>query len=75
VAGRYFDYKTTQKLEIKNIENRLDGMVITGNVDKLINQIYRCAGKGTGINSTYLHEQSIKWLKEAIDDKILKESK
>ena len=75
VSGRYFDYKITQKLEIKNIESRLDGMVITGNVDKLIDQIHRVAGKGTTIQSSYLHDTSIKWLRDAIDDKIIKDSK
>lgn len=49
----------------------IDAMCITadGSHSVLIAQLDRLRGKGTGINSTYIHKQSVQWLREAIDAK------
>ena len=47
----------------------INGMAITGCVDAFIAQLHRLRGKGTNITTQYVHEQSVTWLREAIDAK------
>lgn len=64
---------TTPKHELKTVELRpmIDSMCITGTADSLIAQLNRLRGRRTGtVKSTYIHDCSITWLREAIDAKI-----
>jgi hypothetical protein len=38
-----------------------------------MDQLRRVRGKGTNINSDYIHGCSVDWLREAIDEKIAKD--
>lgn len=51
------------------IDATIDGMCITrdGAHRALIAQLDRLRGKGTGIESSYIHGRSVVWLREAID--------
>lgn len=55
-------------------EFRIDEITISGCEAVLRNQIQRIAGKGLGIESRYIHERSVDWLREAIDEKELREA-
>lgn len=61
--------------EVKTIEvwAMLDSLCIKTEPDRLIAQLHRLRGRGTGIQSDYIHRQSVDWLREAIDDKIAKD--
>lgn len=61
--------KKAQPIETKEVRYMLDGLCITGQLDMLISQLTRIGGKGTNIQSTYIHNCSINWLREAINDK------
>ena len=63
-------YLVTRKVEYKEIRPLLDGMCIRTQTDHLISQIRRIRGRGVNIDSEYIHEQSVEWLREAIDAKI-----
>ncbi len=67
--------KETSKVEKVNLYGMLHGLCITqDNVhETLIGQLMRVRGKGTGINSTYIHSQSVGWMRQASDDKIAKD--
>jgi hypothetical protein len=51
------------------------GICISDDVVKgdLMFQIKRVCGKNVGIESKYIHESSVDWLRSAIDDKIAKD--
>jgi hypothetical protein len=70
VVQKYHDAYVNKTISFK-LHDRLTGITITGgnNLEDLIAQIQRVAGKGTNIHSRYIHEQSVQWLREAIDDK------
>ena len=63
-------YLVTRKVEYKEIRPLLDGMCMGTQTDHLISQIRRIRGRGVNIDSEYIHEQSVEWLREAIDAKI-----
>lgn len=63
--------KVSKMPEVKQLY--VGKVTITGEEGYLLQQIKRCAGKGIGINSQYLHQQSIDWLRDAIDEKELRE--
>lgn len=68
---RLHSWLTTRKVEYKEIRPILDGICIKTSTDALIAQIYRLKGRGiTGVNSDYIHSQSVDWLREAIDEKV-----
>lgn len=72
VAQHLFDWlceKKARPIETKEVRYMLDGLCITGQLDMLISQLTRIGGKGTNIQSTYIHNCSINWLREAINDK------
>jgi hypothetical protein len=54
-----------------HLEDILNGITISSDntMQQLIRQIKRAAGKGVGIESQYLHRQSVEWLRQAIDMK------
>jgi hypothetical protein len=69
-----FVAKKTREVEYKEIRPMIDGMCIRTETDKLIAQLYRIRGKGVNIPTEYIHQQSVDWLREAIDDKIEKDN-
>ena len=72
-VGKLHDYLTTPKEKLVDIRPMLDGMTIGSELEPLLVQIRRLRGKGTTINSKYIHGISVKWLCEAIDDKEAKD--
>lgn len=77
------DYKVTQKTlpPVKQpivLEDLLNGICISSDNTRqlLIAQLRRIGGKGLGYksDSQYIHERTVGWLREAIDDKINKEA-
>lgn len=77
VVGKTHDVLVAKKAApIQTVEIRptIDGMTITGELEPLIAQLRRVAGKGTSIKSDYIHGSSVEWLREAIDDKIEKDN-
>lgn len=73
VAGRLFDWlqqKKAREVEYKEMRPMLDGMCIKDQTDRLIAQLHRLRGKGTGTHSEYIHSASVDWLRDAIDKKI-----
>lgn len=69
IAGELFSWLKQRKVETKEIRAMLDGMVISSQLEPFIAQLHRLRGKGVAINSPYLHDRSVQWLKEAIDAK------
>jgi hypothetical protein len=63
-----------QLLEVREVRATLDGMVIRGQLEAFIGQLHRIRGKGVNIQSDYVHSASVEWLRDAIDDKIAKDS-
>lgn len=72
VAGRMFDWLQARKVEVKEVEVRpmLDGLTIRAAIDPLMAQLHRLRGRGVGIKSEFIHDDSVAWLREAIDAKI-----
>lgn len=74
---KWHSWKTTPKhtLEVRELQTAINGMVISeGDVyDALVGQIHRVRGKGVRINSNYIHQGGVDWLRQAIDDKIAKD--
>jgi hypothetical protein len=71
---RAHSWLTTPKVKMVEIRPMLDGMCIGGAVEPLLTQLRRVAGKGTNINSQFVHGCSVEWLREAIDGKIAKDA-
>ena len=67
-------YLTHRKVEYKEIRPMLDGMCIKAASERLVAQLHRVRGRGVSIKTEYIHEQSVDWLREAIDDKIAKDA-
>lgn len=73
----YLVTRKTAPLEVKAVELRpvLDGMVITGELDALVAQLHRVRLHVNGTSAlTYMHNNSVEWLRQAIDEKITKET-
>lgn len=75
VVSKAHDYLTRRKVEVKTVEVRpiLDGIVIQGQVDRLIAQIHRVRMHVEAPGLSYAHGSSIEWLRLAIDEKIAKD--
>jgi hypothetical protein len=56
----------------KEIRPLIDGLVISGCKDELLNEIKRLRNRGYSSNSEYVHGSDVAWLREAIDEKIAK---
>lgn len=63
-----------QKLVTVEMEGQIRGMTITRHTDAFIAQLNRLRGKRTNINSEYVHDCSVEWLREAIDEKEAREA-
>ena len=57
-----------------NVRPILDGMAITGSLELLILQIKRLSGIHNRNGLSYIHKADVDWLRDAIDDKIAKDS-
>jgi hypothetical protein len=70
VAEKAYAWAVTPKHEthIVDVRGKLDRMTIHS-PDFLIGQISRIIGKRMSIPTPYLHDESIEWLREAIDEK------
>lgn len=66
---------TIRKTRVEEVDLRvkLDGLLITGELDGLLYQIRRLVGVNTRISSRYIHSSDIEWLREAIDEKLERE--
>ena len=66
---------TTPKedLVITNHITKLDRLTITGELEPLMNQLERLVGMTTNCDSRYIHGSDIKWLSEAITEKLKRE--
>lgn len=79
VVGKAHDYLVHRKtipVEVRQVELRpvLDGVVLKGSIDALVAQLHRIRmhnNRQTGL--TYMHENSVEWLRVAIDEKIAKD--
>ena len=73
IVSKIHDYGITQKtrLEQVNLHDKFYGITINQDetLDELIVQISRLKGKATGIKSSYIHKNSVDWLREAINEK------
>jgi len=75
--GKLHDWAVTRKareVEYKEIRPMLDGICIHDETDRLIAQLHRIRGKGVGIETKYIHRQSVDWLRAAIDEKTEREA-
>lgn len=72
VAGGLFGYLKARKTEVQYQEIRpmLDGVCISGTVGALMGQLHRLRGVNVSIGSTYIHDSSVEWLRQAIDEKM-----
>jgi hypothetical protein len=68
-----YDSIVAWKIKAENKTYEVDRLVITGCFSALMDQLRRVRGKGTNINSDYIHGCSVDWLREAIDEKIAKD--
>lgn len=66
--------KKAAPVEYKEIRPMLDGMCIPAETEAFIAQIHRIRGKGVSIPTSFIHRQSVDWLRQAIDDKIAKDA-
>lgn len=66
--------KPTHEKKVIDIEGEIQGIAITNCVPALLTQIKRVRGKGTSINSDYIHLPDVNWLADAITEKMEKES-
>jgi hypothetical protein len=77
--AKLHDYLVQRKTippEIKRVEVQalIGGICIGSEVEPLMAQIHRVVGKGIGIQTQFVHRQSVSWLREAIDDKVAKDT-
>lgn len=73
LADRLFQYGVHKKAKTVDFSlyDAVQGLTINTDVTKneLIQQIRRIGGKGINIESRFIHLDSVKWLREAIDAK------
>ena len=62
--------RKAREVEYKEIRPMLDGMCIKAETDSFIAQLHRLRGKGVSCGNSYIHKQSVEWLRQAIDAKI-----
>jgi len=75
ISKSLFSWLSTKKVEYKEIRPMIDGMCINAETNRLIAQLHRLRGMGVGIDTKYIHSQSVDWLREAIDAKIASEER
>jgi uncharacterized membrane protein YhiD involved in acid resistance len=59
-----------REVEYKELRVMLDGVCIRAAIEPLMAQLHRLRGKAVSIDSSYIHDSSVEWLREAIDAKI-----
>ncbi len=74
VVDKAHDYLVQKKIQTVEIRPLVDGMTIKGQLEPLMAQIRRVAGKGVSIHSSYCHAHSVDWLRDAINDKEAKDA-
>lgn len=72
-AHNYLITQKTMPVKTVDVRHMIEDICIAGQPNRLIEQLRRVTGRGTGISSNYLHRESVDWLRDAIDDKISKE--
>ena len=73
VVDRLYQWAVARKareVEYKELRPMLDGMCIKAETDRLMAQLHRLRGRGVNIKTEYIHEQSVDWLRKAIDAQI-----
>lgn len=88
VVGMMHDYLIRQKTQVVEVRATLDGMTIGASVEALVAQLKRAirateeaeirrlpprAPSSSTATSKYIHNNTIEWLRVAIDDKIEKD--
>lgn len=58
----------------KEVQPAVKGLVITGCMDELLDQIKRIRNRKYASNSEYVHGSDVAWLRQAIDEKIAKDA-
>jgi hypothetical protein len=79
VVERWYQYAISENAKVKteivrqeiHLEDLLNGLTILGDDVKsqLIVQLKRICGKRVGIKTDYMHECSVHWLRDAINEK------
>lgn len=66
---------TTPKEELvtKNVTSQLERITISGAFEPLLTQLERLIGIRTRIDTSYIHERDVQWLREAITEKMERE--
>ena len=67
VAAQLFAWLSLRKTRTEDVTHTIERLVITGNLHALVGQLSRIVGKGTRIETAYIHAASIDWLRRAID--------
>lgn len=75
VAEKAFGYLSLKKTNYVETRVLMDGMLTHGTAEAFMNQMRRLPGIGQTTKSNYIYNDHIKWLREAIDDKIAKDEK
>lgn len=77
-VDKLYLWLTTPKhtLEVKNVQVRpiLDGLAIEGQLDALVGQLHRVRLHTQAPHLSYMHGDAVDWLRQAIDDKIVKDA-
>lgn len=66
---KWHSYATNpdRKTQVVQVRPILDGITIRTELDYLVSQIHRIRGKGLTVDSEYIHQASVDWLRKAID--------
>lgn len=72
---RWHEVKTfpEHKKVVVDATTKIDRLTISGEFDFLIDQLDRLVGMATNIDTPYIHNQDIIWLRDAISEKIQRE--
>lgn len=73
-VDKLHDYLIKRRTEYKEVRALVDGMCINAAIEPLMAQLHRLKGRRTGISSTYIHKNSVDWLREAIDEKEIRDT-
>ncbi len=71
--SKLHSWAITPKEKLVNMKHDFDGILITGEYHKFKKQLERLRGIRSSSIYDYIHATDIKWLQEAIDEKLNKE--
>lgn len=71
--GKLYDWAVKPKIEFIEMKPMLEGMCISGTLRDLAMQIQRVGGIANKRNGSYVGFDDAQWLREAIDEKIVKD--